>query len=213
MLTTSIILVDAEYLVRIGLNHILDKQSNLEVLGSVSDAESLFHLMEDRPAKVVILDYNQSNNLTVKSIIKLKKEYPKTGVLVVSADNEKESIYSVLEAGVTSFLTKSCNEKEILEGIQAAAKHQRYFCKKVMDYVFERSFSNTDEESGPTPLTEREIEVVKLVAKGLIAKEIAGELGLSTHTIYTHRKNIMRKLKINTATELVLYAVNNGLAN
>lgn len=213
MLTTSVILADAEFLIRVGLNHILDKQSNVKVLGTVSDEEGLFDLMEDTPAKVVILDYNQSNNLTVESILKLKKDYPETGVLVVSADNEKESIYKVLEAGVTSFLTKSCNEKEILEGIQAAAKKQRYFCKKVMDYVFERSFSDTTEESSPTPLTEREIEVVKLVAKGLIAKEIASELGLSTHTIYTHRKNIMRKLKINTATELVLYAVNNGLAN
>lgn len=213
MSTTSVILADAEYLIRVGLNHILGKQSNVEVLGTVWDEEGLFNLMEANPAKVVILDYNQTNNLTVESILKLKKEYPETGVLVVSADNEKESIYSVLEAGVTSFLTKSCNEKEILEGIQAAAKQQRYFCRKVMDYVFERSFSSTDEEDAPTPLTEREIEVVKLVAKGLIAKEIAGELGLSTHTIYTHRKNIMRKLKINTATELVLYAVNNGLAN
>jgi len=213
LLTTSVILADAEFLIRVGLNHILDKQSNVKVLGTVSDEEGLFDLMEDTPAKVVILDYNQSNNLTVESILKLKKDYPETGVLVVSADNEKESIYKVLEAGVTSFLTKSCNEKEILEGIQAAAKKQRYFCKKVMDYVFERSFSDTTEESSPTPLTEREIEVVKLVAKGLIAKEIASELGLSTHTIYTHRKNIMRKLKINTATELVLYAVNNGLAN
>lgn len=213
MSTTSVILADAEYLIRVGLNHILGKQSNVEVLGTVWDEEGLFNLMEANPAKVVILDYNQTNNLTVESILKLKKEYPETGVLVVSADNEKESIYSVLEAGVTSFLTKSCNEKEILEGIQAAAKQQRYFCRKVMDYVFERSFSSTDEEDAPTPLTEREIEVVKLVAKGLIAKEIAGELGLSTHTVYTHRKNIMRKLKINTATELVLYAVNNGLAN
>ncbi len=214
MSTTSVILADAEYLVRVGLNHILEKQSNVEVLGAVADEQGLFDLMAAKPAHVIILDYNQSNNLTVESILKLRKVYPNTGILVVSADNEKESIYGVLEAGVTSFLTKSCNEKEILEGIQAAAKQQRYFCRKVMDYVFERSFSTTtDDDCAPTPLTEREIEVVKLVAKGLIAKEIASELGLSTHTIYTHRKNIMRKLKINTATELVLYAVNNGLAN
>jgi len=208
---TSIILADADYLVRVGLNHILDKQSDMEVLGAVATEKGLFELMETNPAKVVIVDYNQPDNFSIDSVIKLRKEYPETGVLVVSADNEKASIYKVLEAGVTSFLTKSCNEKEILDGIQAAAKQQRFFCKKVMDYVFERSFSTSDEDAQQTPLTEREIEVVKLAAKGLIAKEIASELGLSTHTVYTHRKNIMRKLKINTATELVLYAVNNGL--
>lgn len=211
--TTSVILADADYLVRVGLNHILENESNIVVLGAVSDEEGLFDLMEIEPAKVVIVDYNQPNNFTIDSVLKLRKDYPETGILVVSADNEKASIYSVLEAGVTSFLTKSCDKKEILDGIQAAAKAQRYFCKKVMDYVFERSFSNTAEDCAPTPLTEREIEVVKLAAKGLIAKEIASELGLSTHTVYTHRKNIMRKLKINTATELVLYAVNNGLVD
>ena len=80
-----------------------------------------------------------------------------------------------------------------------------------MDYVFERSFSPAVEDCAPTPLTVREIEIVQLAAKGLIAKEIASQLDLSTHTVYTHRKNIMRKLKINTASELILYAVNNGL--
>jgi len=209
--TTSVIIADAEYLVRVGLGHILNNQSNIDFLGAASDEQGLFELMEKAPARVVILDYNQLNDLSVTSILKLRKDYPETGILVVSSDNEKESIYKVLEAGVTSFLTKSCNQKEILDGIQAASKQQRYFCKKVMDYVFERSFSNKEEDCTPTPLTDRELEVVKLVAKGLIAKEIASELSLSTHTVYTHRKNIMRKLKINSATELILYAMNNGL--
>ena len=107
--TTSVILADADYLVRVGLNHILENESNIVVLGAVSDEEGLFDLMEVEPAKVVIVDYNQPNNFTIDSVLKLRKDYPETGILVVSADNEKASIYSVLEAGVTSFLTKSAH--------------------------------------------------------------------------------------------------------
>lgn len=211
MSNISIILADAEYLIRVGLTHILHKNTDFEVVGTVVNASALLEMMETQKADVVVMDYNQPGNFSTQVIQDLKKAYPETGILVISADNEKDSIYKVLEYGVTSFLTKTCDEKEIIEGVYAAAKKQRYFCKKVMDYVFERSFSPATEDCAPLPLTVREIEVVQLTAKGLIAKEIADKLNLSTHTIYTHRKNIMRKLKINTASELILYAVNNGL--
>ena len=211
MPNTSVILADADYLVRIGLRHILNKYDDIQVLGEVSDTERLFELLATEEADVVIIDYNQPQNFSVDSVKKLRHDFPNTGILVISADNEKNSIYEVLEHGVTSFLTKSCDEEEIIEGINAAAKTKRYFCKKVMDYVFERSFSTTSEDCAPLPLTVREIEVVQLAAQGLIAKEIASKLKLSTHTVYTHRKNIMRKLKINTSSELILYAVNKGL--
>jgi len=207
----SVILADAQYLIRVGLNHILSEHDRINILGEAANESHLLALMETAAADVVIMDYNQPNNFSVETVKLLKTNYPDTGILVVSADNEKDSIYEVLESGVTSFLTKSCDEKEIIEGIFAATKKQRYFCKKVMDYVFERSFSPTVEDCAPTPLTVREIEIVQLAAQGLIAKEIASKLNLSTHTVYTHRKNIMRKLKINTASELIIYAVNNGL--
>jgi len=209
--TISVILADAQYLIRVGLNHILEDNPAMNVIGEAVDEQSLLALMDKETVDVVVMDYNQPNNFSIETIKVLKENYPETGILVISADNEKDSIYEVLEAGVTSFLTKSCDEKEIIEGVHAATKKQRYFCKKVMDYVFERSFSPTAADCAPTPLTVREIEIVQLTATGLIAKEIASKLALSTHTVYTHRKNIMRKLKINTASELILYAVNNGM--
>ncbi len=211
MLPISVILADAQYLIRVGLRNLLNNRPNIRIIGEAVDERALLDLVGTFPVDVVILDYNQPDNFTQDSIKKLKSNYPKIGILVISADNERESIYKVLEAGVTSFLTKSCEKTEILEGIEAAARHEKYFCSKVMDYIFERSFSKTIEDCAPIPLTPREIEIVRLVAKGLIAKEIASQLDLSTHTIYTHRKNIMRKLKLGTASELVLYAVNNGL--
>lgn len=207
----SVILADAHFLVRVGLQHLLEKTADIKVVGAANSEAELIERLSDVPADVVILDYDQPHFFSHQTVHLIKEQFPSTGILVISADNEKGSIYEVLEAGVTCFITKSCNENEILQGIRASAKKQRFFCQKVIDYVFERSFAKDTVESDPLPLTNREIEILKLVASGLIAKEIADKLKLSTHTIYTHRKNIMRKLKIGTSTELVLYAVKNGL--
>ncbi|MEM6321143.1 MAG: response regulator transcription factor [Bacteroidota bacterium] len=211
MSTISVILADAEYLIRLGLLSIFKNSEEVQVIGEVANEEELLALLRMEPADVVVMDYNQPGNFTLDAIRAIRNGFPKTRILVVSADNDKNTIYEVLELGVTAFLTKSCDRDEIIEGVKAAAKSQRYFCKKVMDYVFERSFSPTVEDCSPMPLTVREIEIVQLTAQGLIAKEIANRLNLSTHTVYTHRKNIMRKLKINTSSELILYAVNKGL--
>ena len=101
--------------------------------------------------------------------------------------------------------------KKFLMQFRQQLKENVFFCSKVLDIIMERSFGKPGEECAPTPLTPREIEIVRLTARGLIAKEIADVLSLSPHTIYTHRKNIMKKLKLNSSSELVLYAVNNGM--
>ena len=113
---------------------------------------------------------------------------------------------------MNSFLTKECDETEILDAVMATAKNERFFCSKILNYILEKSF-NKSISCKPSPLSQREVEIVRLIAKGLIAKEIADRLNLSTHTVYTHRKNIMSKLKVKSASELVLYAVNNGIVD
>ena len=111
---------------------------------------------------------------------------------------------------MNSFLSKQCDEKEILDAVLATAKGEKFYCTNVLNYLLEKSFPK-ETECKPLPLSAREVEIVQLISTGLIAKEIAGKLNLSTHTIYTHRKNIMKKLGIGSTSELVLYAVNEGI--
>lgn len=211
MQAISIILADAQYLIRFGLRNLLDTKVNFSVVDEVTDETELLQAMKIHHPDVVIIDYKQPESFSEESIQLLKKTAPSTNILVISADNEKRSIYQVLEYGVNSFITKGCNEEEIIDAVKATAKGEKFFCTKVLDYLLEKSFSKEEENCAPTPLSPREIEIVRLVAQGLIAKEIAGQLNLSTHTVYTHRKNIMKKLKLNTSSELVLYAVNHGI--
>ncbi len=206
----TIVLADAQYLTRQGLRRLLDTHAQFDVVAEASNEQELMSALMVHQPQVVILDYNALDSFSHDTITRIKQANPTTNLLVISEDNEKESIYRVLENGVNCFLTKTCDEEEIIDAIKATVKNEKFFCTKVLDYLLEKSFSKNI-GCAPTPLTPRETEIVKLVAQGLIAKEIADMLCLSTHTVYTHRKNIMKKLNLNTSSELVLYAVQNGI--
>lgn len=207
----SIILADAQYLVRTGLKHILADKAKYQIVGEATNETQLFSNLKDGVADVVILDYNQPESFNYDTISKLRQVHPQTNIMIISADDNKQAIYQVLESGVNSFLTKTCDEEEIEDAVHATAKGEKFYCTRIIDYLLEKSFAKEEDNCQPTPLSPREVEIVRLIAKGLIAKEIADTLNLSTHTIYTHRKNIMKKLNISSSSELILYAINNGL--
>jgi len=217
----SIILADSQYLIRVGLKHLFGKHSHLKVVSEAGDDEELIEQLSRQRPEIVILDYDQPDAFDKSTVTRIKQLSPNSNILIISDDDNKEQIYQVLQSGVNSFLTKSCDEEEIIDAVKATAKGEKFFCTRILDYLLEKSFSKAaangerrPEENKvscePTPLSPREIEIVQLIAQGMIAKEIARELNLSTHTIYTHRKNIMKKLQLSSASELVLYAVNMG---
>jgi DNA-binding NarL/FixJ family response regulator len=208
----SVLLADEQPLVRLALRQLLSQKGQYFVVGEVGNEEELIASLKINQPDLVVMDYSQSDNFRPGSVAKIRSISPLSQILIISADIRKENIFQVLELGVTSFLTKTCGTNEILDAAQATLKGDKFFCTRVIDFLLEKSFAKaTDVSCAPTPLSNREIEIVQLSAKGLIAKEIADVLNLSTHTVYTHRKNIMKKLHISSASELVLYAVNKGL--
>ncbi len=208
----DIVVADAHFLSRLGLKQLLSDKDNLTIVGEVLNEKELFELMSRKKPKVIIMDYNQPGNFSNNTITAILSEKPSPNILVITNDQDKNSIDKVLESGVNSFLTKNCGEQEILDAIVATSRGERFFCAKILDHLLEKSYAKTvDKPATKVPLTPREIEIVGLVSKGLVAKEIADKLHLSTHTVYTHRKNIMKKLGLNTSSELVLYALNNGI--
>jgi DNA-binding NarL/FixJ family response regulator len=209
----TIALADAQPLVRLGLRRLLEAHKEFQIVGEASTHEELVARPWSHPPDVFILDYHQGDHFSVETIHWINKHLNGAGILIITADNDKKNIFQVLEYGVRSFLTKTCDEEEIIDGVKAAARGEKFFCKKVIDYLLEKSLGKVEEDCAPTPLTAREIEIVQLSARGLIAKEIADRLGLSLHTVYTHRKNILKKLNLNSSSELVLYAINTGIIN
>ncbi len=207
----TIAIADAQYLIRVGLRSLIEEFEQFEIVGDADSEKSLLKLIEEKSPQVVILDYQQQlAQFSIDSITKIKSISPTSNILIISGDNDRQQIYKVVENGISSFLTKTCDEEEIINAIKATAKQEKFFCNKILNFILEKSFAKED-NCTPTLLTPREIQIVRLVAEGKIAKEIASLLNLSTHTIYTHRKNIMNKLELKSASELVLYAVEKGI--
>ena len=166
---------------------------------------------EHKPA-IIIFDYNSPGYFSVQDIAELRRVSPDSRILILSSDNNKESIHKALEYGITGFVTKECGEEEVLNAITATGKGDRFFCTKVLDLLLEKHFPPENSNCDATELTQREVEIVRLITDGLSARMIAEKLCLSPHTVYTHRKNIMSKLGLRSASELIKYALSTGIA-
>lgn len=207
----KVVIAEPRYLVRMGLKHILQRNKSLQIVGECENTGELVSALKVHYPDVVLMDYNGSNQINIEDITRIKSVSPLTSVMIISEDRSKTNIHKVLDLGASGFITKECSKEEINNAILAASRSEKFFCNKILDVILEKDQEEQDENCDYTDLTPREVEIVKMVTEGLSAKEISEELSISTHTVYTHRKNIMKKLGIKNSSELVLYAVNTGL--
>jgi len=211
MQSIRLLLADSQYLIRLGLKSLLARNKHIKIVGESSNTEELLKKVHDLQPDVVLLDYKNSHHFNLEDIKEVKTISPSSKLLIISSDDDKNNIFKVIEYGINSFLTKECSQEEIINAIVATAKNEKFFCNKILDIILAKHLSKEDDDCAPTELTVRELEIVGLITEGHSTKDIAEELCLSTHTVYTHRKNVMRKLNVNSASELILYAINTGL--
>lgn len=205
----SVVIADSQYLVRYALRHLLGSMPDFAVTGEAMDAEELGDILSVQQPDILMIDY-RSSGFKLEVIKKIRDHFPTLKIVILSRDEDKENIFRVLDWGVNGYLTKYCDEREIMDALRAALRDDKFYCTRVLDYLLESSLKPAQQKQD-TPLSPREVEVVQLISKGLVAKEIAALLNLSPHTIYTHRKKIMKKLNLRSASELVRYAVDAGL--
>jgi len=149
-------------------------------------------------------------DIIVIAIKELKKIYKDSKILAITDQLPKDTIYKSLKFGVDSYLLDDCDSPEILEAIEDTNNGKQFYCGMVIDILSE---SDEREKAGCSGITlsEREIEIIKLISDGLTNKEIADQIFLSTHTVNTHRKNIMNKLGIKNTAGIVIYAVKENI--
>ncbi len=206
---TSVLIVDPQFLTRNGLFHLLDNVDQLEIEMTEELCEDIDYAQFD----VIIADYLKPyTGLVKKDFSKmLLREYGNK-VLIISADYNKRRIKEVISAGASGYLTKDCIPDEILSAVEMISKGNRFYCNKVLEMLTHVE-GNDPNDCAPANLSEREIEILKLIANGSSSLKIADQLHISVHTVNSHRKNILKKLKLKSPTQLVAYAHEIGLIN
>lgn len=204
----KIVVADPQALARAGFRLIFGQQPLVKVVGEAADAEQLEQLVIEHQPTVLACDYLNGADFSLADLTAVRKQHPQIQVMVVTHDQDRGRIRQVLDMGVPCILTKHCSPEEIITAALSTAKGERFFCNKVLEVILDKEPA---EDCSPSNLSSREIEIVRLVASGISTKDIADQLCLSTHTVYTHRKNIMKKLQINSASEMILFAMNSGI--
>lgn len=209
----KIVLADPQFVTRAGIKTVLTEVPEFKIISEVKDSSELIREIKGKQPDVIIIDYNVPGYFQIEDLKKIKSLAPKTQIMVISSDHDKNNIYKVLDSGIKNFITKECDSEEIVQAVYATAKGEKFFCAKVVDIILEKHFNIKNEHCEPSQLSQRETEVIQLIAEGLTGREIAERLFLSHHTISTHRKNILKKLHVNSTSELVLYAIRFGIVS
>ncbi|WNJ18098.1 response regulator transcription factor [Pontibacter sp. G13] len=213
MIQARIFLADSAFLVREGIKAVT-RDYPFEVIGEAANQRELQAKLPHYDPDIVVIDYQSPGKFTHEDVKYVREVHPEANLLVITANPEKQEVFQVLEYGVKGFLLKQCDQTEIIGAINALSRNEKFYCGKVLDIILERNETQSQrggDACAPTRLTERETEIVALMAEGISTQSIAEKLNLSVHTIYTHRKNVMRKLGVTTAAEVILYAINSSL--
>lgn len=207
----KILHANANILMANGLNALIRKGGGVDKLCVCKNENELFNQLGSENFDLVVIDPLADGYFSAKTATKIKQLHPLQKVLIISDIEHPREVLGILEKGVQGYLTRQCDEDEIIHAIFAIAKGEKFYCNKVLDIILNKQFETEDENCEPTVLTERESEITALIASGLTNKEIADQLHLSPHTVHTHRKNIIKKLGVKSVSELTVYAMNVGL--
>ncbi|GAB4252673.1 MAG: UvrY/SirA/GacA family response regulator transcription factor [Vicingaceae bacterium] len=202
----DILIVDNNDLSVEGLKSILQSRVGNRVVGNVKNIDELNLIAQRFTPDIIIIDFN-NENLGLNSIQKIRSLFPNSKILAITDQLSKAVIIKALQTGVNSYLLKDCQQPEILQAIDETYKGKQFYCGEVINILS----NSKDNPCEGIMLTSREVEIIKLIANGLTNKEIADKLCLSTHTVNTHRKNIMQKLGIKNTAGIVIYAVKENI--
>lgn len=210
-----LIIADSNDLVRIGLRAILLSEKNLEIVGEAKSNQELKQQMKNFGAEMILIDYT-SPGFDIDIIHTLIAINPKLKFIAITPEQSAQTLVDALRSGVTSYVKKDCDIGEIVNAVQETGRGNKFFCGQILETIQRASIdvNDIDFESfscEPIILSERELGIVVLIAEGLTNTQIAEQLFLSTHTVNTHRKNIMSKLGVKNTAGIVMYAVKTGL--
>jgi two-component system response regulator NreC len=209
-----VFIADDHAILREGLKALLALSENIEVVGDASSGKEALEMIAKLTPDVVIMDIAMPIMDGIETTRRITKSYPGVKVIILSQHDNKEYILSAIKAGASGYILKKAVSADIITGVEAVNSEGYYFHPMVAKTVIEdylKNLKGKQQEDDYERLSEREKEVLKLIADGFTSNDIAQMLFISVKTVLGHRTNIMEKLNIHNRTELVKYAIRKGI--
>ena len=209
-----VVVVDDQELFRRGLTMLLGVEPDIEVVGEAGDGISAATLVEKVVPDIVLLDVRMPKRTGLEACIEIKQLVPAARIIMLTVSDEEADLYEAVKNGASGYLLKDSSIDEVAQAVRVVAEGQSLISPSMAVKLLDefKEMSRTDREQVPTPrLTDRELEVLRLVATGLNNREVAKQLFISENTVKNHVRNILEKLQLHSRMEAVMYAVREKL--
>jgi two-component system, NarL family, response regulator LiaR len=208
-----IFIADDHAVVREGTRTLLEREKDMQVVGEAADGEEAINLIEKLKPDVAILDISMPKLSGIEVTRRIKPRLPATAVLILTAYDNDEYVFAVLEAGAAGYLLKDIPGKEIVDAVRSVYTGESVLHPSIARKVIQRAIgttARTSQQSEEPELSEREQEVLKMIAKGFSNKDIAMNLVISSRTVQGHINKIFQKLNVGSRTEAIFQSVKKG---
>ena len=214
--TIRVVIVDDHALFRRGLDLVLSEEPDIKVVGEAADGIEAVHRAEEMAPDVVVMDVRMPRSTGIEAARRIRERLPDTKVIMLTVSDSEEDLYAAVKAGASGYLLKEISIEELADAVRAVARGHSLISPSMASKLlteFNALVQQAEERhrSFLPSLTERELDVLKLVAKGLSNREISEELYISENTVKNHVRNILEKLHLHSRMEAVVYAMREKL--
>lgn len=208
-----VVLTDDHLMVREGISQLLELDKNIKVVGQAKDGIECLELLKKVEADVLLLDINMPNMDGIQVIKRIKEQKIKIKVMVLTIHNEIDYILRAVDQGVHGYMLKDSDSSELITGIQTIFSGEPYIQPSLLPLLNSKLVERDSDKEKIDVITNREMEVLKLLAEGLFNKEIASRLGISERTVKNHVSNLFKKIEVSDRTQAAIFAVKNDIVN
>ncbi len=204
------VVVDDQELFRRGMTMLLDIEDGIEVVGEASNGVDGAALVVSTAPDVVLLDVRMPKQSGIEACVAIKEAVPTAKIIMLTMSDDEADLYEAVKSGASGYLLKDSSIEEVAQGIRVVADGQSLISPSMAAKLIDefKTMSRPDRDSGPAlKLTERELEVLRYVARGLSNRDVASHLAISENTVKNHVRNILEKLQLHSRMEAVMYAV------
>lgn len=213
----TLLIVDDHQLVLDGISSMVKQEGQFKIAGTACNGKDAVKMAELLKPDLILMDVDMPVMNGLEATRRIKESQPDSQIIILSMHNESSLIKKVMEIGASGYVLKNADQEEFINALKSVAKGKNYFSAEVTEALLNpnrvngTNFSQDPDTLQLSKLTEREIEILKLIAEGFSNKEIGDQLFISHRTVDTHRTNLMKKLEVHNIAGLIKFAIKNGL--